>query len=114
MLTATSGLAQVREHYDGETRDLLRGPEAGEKVLVVYAREFEPEGDDCDARLLCEAYFKGWKQFIIPFKDMKVSRKPVSLACVERITFAATGWNLTFNPNLVLHLTDLKPIKVVQ
>ncbi|MFZ3047020.1 MAG: hypothetical protein WA151_14000, partial [Desulfatirhabdiaceae bacterium] len=24
-----------------------------------------PEGDDCDARLLCDAYQKGWKRFIV-------------------------------------------------
>ncbi len=52
-------------YIDFKTRHLLRGPEADEQVLVVYAREFEPEGDDCDARLLCEAYFKGWKRFIV-------------------------------------------------
>ncbi|MHC1741742.1 MAG: glutamate synthase [Syntrophobacteraceae bacterium] len=52
-------------YIDFKTRHLLRAPEAGEKILVVYAREFEPEGDDCDARLLCEAFFKGWKQFIV-------------------------------------------------
>lgn len=52
-------------YIDFKTRHLLRSPEADEQVLVVYAREFEPEGDDCDARLLCQAYFKGWKRFIV-------------------------------------------------
>ena len=52
-------------YIDFKTRDLLRPPQAGEEILVVYTREFEPEGDDCDARLLCEAYFKGWKRFIV-------------------------------------------------
>jgi len=52
-------------YIDFKTRRLLSVPQAGEEILVVYAREFEPEGDDCDARLLCEAYFKGWKRFIV-------------------------------------------------
>jgi glutamate synthase domain-containing protein 1/glutamate synthase domain-containing protein 3 len=52
-------------HIDWNTRHLLRGPSADEEILVVYAREFEPEGDHCDARLLCDAYFKGWKRFIV-------------------------------------------------
>lgn len=52
-------------HIDWNTRHLLRGPEAGEEILVLNAREFEPEGDHCDARLLCEAFFKGWKRFIV-------------------------------------------------
>ncbi len=50
---------------DFNTRSLLRGPEKGEETLLVYARGFEPEGDDCDARLLCEAFFRGWKRFIV-------------------------------------------------
>jgi glutamate synthase domain-containing protein 1/glutamate synthase domain-containing protein 3 len=52
-------------HIDWNTRLLLRGPQADEEILVVNAREFEPEGDHCDARLLCDAYFKGWKRFIV-------------------------------------------------
>jgi len=52
-------------YIDFKTRELLRAPQAGEEILVVYTREFEPEGDDCDARLLCEAYFMGWKRFIV-------------------------------------------------
>ena len=52
-------------HIDWNTRHLLRGPQADEEILVVNAREFEPEGDHCDARLLCDANFKGWKRFIV-------------------------------------------------
>jgi glutamate synthase domain-containing protein 1 len=52
-------------YIDFKTRNLLRAPEANEEILVVYTREFEPEGEDCDARLLCEAYFLGWKRFIV-------------------------------------------------
>jgi len=52
-------------YIDWQTRHLLRAPEKNEKILVVYTREFPPEGDDCDARLLCDAYFKGWRQFIV-------------------------------------------------
>ncbi len=52
-------------HIDWHTRERLRAPQADEEILVVYTREFEPEGDNCDARLLCEAYFKGWKRFIV-------------------------------------------------
>jgi glutamate synthase domain-containing protein 1/glutamate synthase domain-containing protein 3 len=54
-------------HYrsiDWNTRHLLRGPKLDEEILILHAREFPPEGDDCDARLLCEAYGKGWRRFI--------------------------------------------------
>ncbi len=51
-------------YIDWSTKHLIAPPRGREKTLVLYAREFPPEGDDCDARLLCEAYFKGWKKFI--------------------------------------------------
>ena len=51
-------------YIDWATRDTLRAPQAGERICVLNAREFPPEGDDCDARLICEAYEMGWKQFI--------------------------------------------------
>jgi glutamate synthase domain-containing protein 3 len=51
-------------YIDWKIRDSLRSPEDNEKVLVINAREFPPEGDDCDARLICAAYKLGWKTFI--------------------------------------------------
>jgi len=51
-------------YVDFEKRDTLRSPRNDEKVLVINAREFSPEGENCDSRLICEAYRLGWKQFI--------------------------------------------------
>ena len=51
-------------YIDWETRHLLAAPQGREEILIVYARGFPPEGDDCDARLICDAYSKGWKRFI--------------------------------------------------
>jgi len=47
-----------------ETRDKLRGPEAGEKTLLIDARGFSPEGEDCDAALSKKAYELGWRHHI--------------------------------------------------
>lgn len=49
---------------DWPTRGDLRTPQGKEKVLVLNAHDFPPEGDDCDARFIVSAYNKGWKQFI--------------------------------------------------
>jgi glutamate synthase domain-containing protein 1/glutamate synthase domain-containing protein 3 len=51
-------------HIDWATRHTLRPPREGERVCVLDAEKFPPEGDDCDARLICDAYAMGWKQFI--------------------------------------------------
>jgi glutamate synthase domain-containing protein 3 len=50
---------------DWETRSFFRGPGYQEKVLVIDASLFPPEGDHCDSRLMTEAYFRGWRRFIV-------------------------------------------------
>jgi len=51
-------------YIDFEKRNTLRAPRNDENVLVINAREFSPEGKDCDARLICNAFQKGWRRFI--------------------------------------------------
>ncbi|VBB45357.1 conserved hypothetical protein [uncultured Desulfatiglans sp.] len=50
---------------DWETRRFFRGPAYGEKVLIIDAALFPPEGDHCDSRLMAEAYHRGWRRFIV-------------------------------------------------
>ena len=47
-----------------ETRDRIKAPTGDQTILVIDASHFEPEGDDCDARLQVEAWKLGWKRFI--------------------------------------------------
>lgn len=51
-------------HIDWNTKGALRAPQGPQEILVVNARDFPPEGDDCDARLVVEAFHLGWKRFI--------------------------------------------------
>jgi glutamate synthase domain-containing protein 1/glutamate synthase domain-containing protein 3 len=48
-----------------DTKKDLRPPIAVERALVVDAKDFEPEGDDCDAVLLADAYRLGWRKFVV-------------------------------------------------
>lgn len=50
---------------DSSTSKALRPPISVERVLVVDARDFEPEGDYCDAVLLANANSLGWDRFIV-------------------------------------------------
>jgi len=54
----------VYAYIDFETKDDVRAPMGKEKILVVNAKEFEPEGQDCDSRMINKAYRLGWKQYI--------------------------------------------------
>jgi len=47
------------------TRDQLRAPKSNEKILIIDAEQFEPEGDLCDAVLIVKAFKLGWKRFIV-------------------------------------------------
>jgi glutamate synthase domain-containing protein 1/glutamate synthase domain-containing protein 3 len=47
-----------------DTRDTLRSPLAGEQILLVDARRYQPEGADCDAMLGVKAFHLGWRRMI--------------------------------------------------
>jgi glutamate synthase domain-containing protein 1/glutamate synthase domain-containing protein 3 len=49
---------------DYETRDTLRAPLDDETTLVINAALFPPEGYECDAILLVDGFYKGWRNFI--------------------------------------------------
>ena len=51
-------------YIDRATRENLRAPMGNETILVVNAKEFEAEGEDCDSRMINKAYRLGWKQYI--------------------------------------------------
>ena len=62
------GREDVKSAYrlvDWETRTFFRGPNYDEKVLIIDASLFPPEGDHCDSRLLAEAFMRGWRRFIV-------------------------------------------------
>ncbi len=48
-----------------ETRGDVRAPGGDEKILVIDAEHFEPEGDDCDAVTIVKAFKLGWRRFIV-------------------------------------------------
>jgi glutamate synthase domain-containing protein 1/glutamate synthase domain-containing protein 3 len=66
-IPSISGAADIGYYrlIDFEARQFLRPPIAVERCLVVDASGFEPEGEDCDAVLLADAYRLGWRNFIV-------------------------------------------------
>jgi glutamate synthase domain-containing protein 1/glutamate synthase domain-containing protein 3 len=52
-------------HIDWATRKALRAPKGQEEILIINANKFQPEGEDCDSRLIVAAYQLGWKRYII-------------------------------------------------
>ncbi|MDP6524455.1 MAG: glutamate synthase [Kiritimatiellia bacterium] len=62
-LFTTNGGGTCRR-VDFETRDSLRGPENDEQAILIDAREFQPEGRDCDSYLSVDAYHAGWRHIV--------------------------------------------------
>ena len=56
--------ASIYRYIDWDSRSTLRSPRDDEKVLVINAKEFSPEGKDCDSRFIRAAYEMGWERFI--------------------------------------------------
>ncbi len=58
----------MRSAVDGEGQSAIvpsnSQPSSPEKVLIINAENFPPEGEDCDSRWICNAYRAGWRCFI--------------------------------------------------
>ena len=54
----------IRPYHLAIARNRLRSPRNGEATLLIDARGFSPEGDDCDARLAVQAFHLGWRHIV--------------------------------------------------
>ncbi len=92
--TITNGPSGKYARIDWETRDAVRAPAGDEEVLIVNAHDFQPEGDDCDARLVVRAYELGWRQFIcygyVGQRFLGCGFGPASMNCVIN-AYGSTG-----------------------
>ncbi len=59
-----SGNGHVFCRITWDTRQNLRGPQGQERTLLIDARRFQPEGEQCDARLAVKAYEMGWRHLV--------------------------------------------------
>ncbi|MCD6335204.1 MAG: glutamate synthase [Candidatus Latescibacteria bacterium] len=59
----------IQSAVDGGGQSAIRNPQSEispslEKILIINAEDFPPEGADCDSRWICDAYRSGWRRFI--------------------------------------------------
>ena len=62
LISEAQGRSYLRIDY--QNRDRIRAPKAKESILVIDGSRFPPEGDECDSRLVVQAFELGWKGFI--------------------------------------------------
>jgi glutamate synthase domain-containing protein 1/glutamate synthase domain-containing protein 3 len=69
ILTATplfkENTTSVFRRVDFATRNDFREPQNNERILVIDAERFEPEGDNCDALVIVKAFKLGWRRIIV-------------------------------------------------
>ena len=63
--TPIIGTGDIYHRIDWTCRHNLSEPKNPAAILVINAEDFPSEGDECDARLIVEAYKLGWKRFIV-------------------------------------------------
>jgi glutamate synthase domain-containing protein 1/glutamate synthase domain-containing protein 3 len=61
----SSSRSAAMKRIEWQSRETLRKPGEGERVLILDARDFPPEGEESAARLLMNAYLSGWKRFVV-------------------------------------------------
>lgn len=64
-LSTSNNIETTYRLFDFDSRKDLRKPMENEKTLVIDAKLFPPEGDECDATYLVKAFMLGWRNFIV-------------------------------------------------
>ena len=60
-----SNRSGAMKRVEWQNRDSLRKPGPGEKILVLDACGFPPEGEESVVRLLSQAFLSGWRRFVV-------------------------------------------------
>lgn len=55
----------IYRRVDFKTRGAIREPDQNDSIFVIDADLFPAEGLECDAAILVNGYYKGWKHFIV-------------------------------------------------
>lgn len=77
-------------------------------TIVLVLGSDTPKSPDADYFVSkIKLDWTGWKSFAIPYTDFTIGRCPVGFSKIDSITFAAEGWDLKPDPQVVLHLADL-------
>ena len=83
-------------------------------MMIIPSEREETEGGDYYSVRFDLSKWVGWKQFIMPFRELGQARQPIGWHKIDRITFTASGWGNTPNPEAVVHFDDLKLLKLAR
>jgi len=76
-------------------------------MLILPSENEEFEGSDYFLYRI-DIDWEGWKEFVIPFKEMNRARHAIGFHHIESVFFASEGWNNIAHPDAVLRLDDFR------
>ena len=87
----------------------LHSSQAERHVFLVY---LESENDSTVGgdyySVMVYVDWTGWRQVVIPFPAFMSNRSPIGLHHIDAVRFYAHGWGMTPDPDVVIHLDDLR------
>lgn len=90
-------------------------PKAGTStaMLTIVSENAETEGGDYYSTKLT-FNFEGWKEFVLPFRELGKARTPAGWQKIDAVTFNASGWNQTLNPETEVVIDGIELLKQTQ
>jgi len=80
-------------------------------MMIVGSERKETEGADYYSLRFDLGKWRGWRRFVIPFRELGVARQPMGWQQIDAVTFTASGWGNTPNPKAVVAFDDLRLLK---
>jgi len=81
-------------------------------MMILGSERKETEGADYYSLRLDLGRWRGWRRFVIPFRELGVARQPMGWQQIDAVTFTASGWGNTPNPKAVVAFDDLRLLKL--
>ncbi len=80
-------------------------------MLLLFSEDENNEGIDYYS-IRITLNWTGWREFLVPFREMGVTRDPVGFHKIDIVRFTATGWGNVPDPEAIVHLDGFHLLQV--
>lgn len=80
-------------------------------MLLLFSEDEKNEGIDYYS-LKITLNWTGWREFLVPFRELGITRDPVGFHKIDIVCFTATGWGNVPDPEAVVHLDGFHLLKI--
>ena len=83
-------------------------------MIIIRSESKATEGPDYYALRVDLAHWTGWKQFLVPFRELGRARSPVGWHQIDSVFLTASGWGNAPNPKAVVRLDDFRLLRLAR